>query len=757
ALIKKDCASQVRQDIFALIQSLLSPTRKLICQGNVVLQTGLQTQERFLILFNDLLIITKAKSVMQVKQKKCVRVHEMWTASCVDEVCEANTASERSFVMGWPTYNCVATFSTSEEKDRWLPLIESCIQEEKKSDDPKMIPLKIFAKDVGNCAYAKTLFISNTDCTSDVISTALQQFGLSGGIKDYKLWVCSKQDETPYPLIGKSLSYCNQTTCFFVFLKNMLKCLCSEGAVTRGIFRRSAGVKACRELREKLDSGHYEESLSGEPVLVTASVFKEFLRNIPGSLLCEELYEQWLQAVELVQRLPKENLLLLRHMIVMLHHIQLNAEHNQMTSFNLAVCIAPSCLWNLKLQSHEKDAKKVSVHALLLLDYYNIFYSEYISFLFLPLVGSLQQMSDSGYESLKNEVNTDTEDISKACPLKDSRSMDSLMSLSDCDLDCPENDVLSSSPLAQIRNCTSAVRQLRSLKLHRHSISTIALTSHEQEITIESGKHEEFKRPDEVNDNVFLDQTFQQLNFMRVKQTPPTSNVSSPVTSPISSPVSSIDGPFVPSTRKALHSPQDSPAKVDLLTQNGTDYQHSDNLPNEKLSPPNNQRNFTDIKVGLQPKMPQNPQSNQQALKKLNRKPFSRTPTQTYLHKRKGLFFKGPGSPMHSPLGDPKVSPDPQTIRFTCQTRTEEEVRLPQSVFYGQSCKLTVHKIRGQNAGLKSTKLSGQQLRFKALDFHPSSGKIVRDYFMDASPLREEQAVGRSQKLSCCSRSQWIV
>ncbi|XP_016365155.1 rho GTPase-activating protein 20 isoform X3 [Sinocyclocheilus rhinocerous] len=866
--VARDCASQVSQDIFALIQSLLSPIRKLICQGNVVLQTGLQTQERFLILFNDLLIITKAKSVMQVKQKKCVRVSEMWTASCVDEVCEASTVSERSFVMGWPTYNCVATFSTSEEKDRWLPLIESCIQEEKKSDDPKMIPLKIFAKDVGNCAYAKTLFISNTDRTSDVISTALQQFGLSGGIKYYKLWVCSKQDETPYPLIGHECPYSIKMShirllqqeavtsshsqmallpidahCQF-FLRpsqisstftaeqksrrmsliswafkrgfsieqavqsaspgptitpasghlfgrplsdvikdntlpspivDMLKCLCSEGAVTRGIFRRSAGVKACRELREKLDSGHYEEPLSGEPVLVTASVFKEFLRNIPGSLLCEELYEQWLQAVEqdgerngqmterLVQLLPEENLLLLRHMIAMLHHIQLNAEHNQMTSFNLAVCIAPSCLWNRKIQSHEKDAKKVCDLVRVLIDNCCALFGDEIITLLKDLtednrsnrgsVGSLQQMSDSGYESLKNEVNTDTEDISKTRPLKGSHSMDSLMSLSDCELDCPENDLLSSSPLAQIRNCTSAVRQLLSLKLHKHSMSTIALTSHEQEITIQSGKHKEFKRSDEVNDNVFLDQTFQQLNFMREKQTPPTSSVSSPVTSPTYSPVSSIDSPFSLSTRKTLHSPQDSPAKVDLLTQNGTDYQHSNSLPNEKLSPPNNQRNFTDIKGGLQPKMPKNPPPYQQALQKLNRKPFSQTPTQTPLHKGKGLFYKGPGSPTHSPLGDPKVSPDPQTIRFTCQTRTEEEVKLPQSVFYGQSCKLTVHKIRGQKAGLKSTKLSGQQLRFKALDLHPSSGKIVRDYL----GLREKQAVGRGQKLSCCSSSQWIV
>uniref|UniRef100_A0A673KN60 Rho GTPase-activating protein 20-like n=1 Tax=Sinocyclocheilus rhinocerous TaxID=307959 RepID=A0A673KN60_9TELE len=775
--VARNCASQVSQDIFALIQSLLSPTRKLICQGNVVLQTGLQTQERFLILFSDLLIITKAKyGVMQVKQKKCVRVSEMWTASCVDEVCEASTASERSFVMGWPTYNCVATFSISEEKDRWLSLIQSCIQEEKQSDNPKMIPLKILAKDVGNCAYAKTLFISNTDCTSDVIGTALQQFGLSGGIKDYKLWVCSKQDETPYPLIGHefpysikmshirllqqdavTLSYSQMALlpidahCQF-FLRpsqmsstftgdkrrrmsliswafkrgfiidqdvqsespdqtitpasghlfgrplsdvikdntlpspivDMLKCLCREGAVTHGIFRRSAGVKACRELREKLDSGHYEEPLSGEPVLVTASVFKV------------DIY---------VCKLFKIT----------------TTTHFHTISFTMF----------LKM------------------------YSLYISFLFPPLVGSLQQMSDSGYESLKNEVNTDTEDISKSRPLKDSRSMDSLMSLSDCDLDIPENHLPSSTPLAQLRNFSPAVRQLRSLKLYRRSMSTIALTSHQQEVTLESGKHEEFKRPDEVNDNLLLELSFQQLNFMREKQTPPTSNVSSAGTSPTHSSVSSIDSPFSLSTRMTRHSPQDSPDKgqSDLLAQNGADYQNSNSLPNEKSSPPHHQRNVTNIEISLQCKVPQNPPPYQQAFQKLNRKPFSQTPTQIPSHKGKGLFYRGPGSPTHSPLGDPNVSSDPQTVRFSCQTRTEEEVKLPQSVFYGQSCNLTVHKVREQNAGLKSSKLSGEQLRFKALDLHPSSGKIVGDYFMDASPLREKQA----QRLSCCSSSQWIV
>ncbi|XP_056321165.1 rho GTPase-activating protein 20 [Danio aesculapii] len=858
--VSRDCVSQVSQDIWALIQSLLSPTRKLICQANALLQTGLQTQERYLILFTDLLIITKAKSVLQVKQKACVRVSEMWTASCVDEVCEASPASDRSFVMGWPTTNCVATFSTSEEKDRWLSLIESCIKEEKKCDEPKMIPLKIFAKDVGNCAYAKTLFVSNTDCTSDVISTALQQFGLSGGVTDYKLWVCSKQDETPYPLIGHEFpysikmshirllqrdavtstysqmalmpidAYCqfflkhSQISCTLSDQKNrrrrmsllswafkrgsstersvqseypaytitsatgrlfgrpltdlikdntlpspivdMLRCLCNEGVVTRGIFRRSAGVKACRELREKLDSGHYEEPLTGESVLVTAAVFKEFVRNIPGSLLCEELYEQWIQAVEqkeerdehlmernlqevqrLVQLLPKENLLLLRHIIAMLHHIQLNVEMNQMNSFNLAVCIAPSFLWSTKLQTQENHARMVCDLVHVLIDNCCELFGDGIITLLKDLtednrsnrgsVGSLHQMSDSGYESLKNEVNTDTEDISKTRPLKDSRSMDSLMSLSDCDLDCPENK-MSSNPLTRIRNFTPAVRQPRSLTLQRHSMPAIALTTHEQKTASEraADPKREFQRPDEATSNVILETSFEQLNFLREKQSPPTSNVTSPALSSVSS-------------MECAFSPLNSPAKVqsDWLIPNGADYQKTISLQSEKPHPANHQVNKSG---NLLSKLTKNPPSYEQALQQVNRKAILQTQSP---QNGKGLFYKGPVST----LGDCQVSPAP--IRFTCQTNTEEESKLPQSVFYGQSCKLTMH--REQNVDLKSSKLSEQQLRSKALDLHPSSGKIVGDFFMDASPiaekLTEKQVIRKGRRLSCCSSSQWVV
>lgn len=52
-----------------------------------------------------------------------------------------------------------------------------------------------------------------------------------------------------------------------------------------------------------------------------------------------------LSSCRMICRLPKDNALLLRYVLAMLHGIRGNAHENQMTSFNLSVCIAPSMLW----------------------------------------------------------------------------------------------------------------------------------------------------------------------------------------------------------------------------------------------------------------------------------------------------------------------------------------------------------------------------------------------------------------------------
>lgn len=69
----------------------------------------------------------------------------------------------------------------------------------------------------------------------------------------------------------------------------------------------------------------------------------------------------------MISRLPKENALLLRYLLAMLHGIQGNAQENQMTSFNLSVCIAPSMLWPpgapCSTEAEGEGTKKVSVRA----------------------------------------------------------------------------------------------------------------------------------------------------------------------------------------------------------------------------------------------------------------------------------------------------------------------------------------------------------------------------------------------------------
>ncbi|KAK5890014.1 hypothetical protein CesoFtcFv8_013585 [Champsocephalus esox] len=633
---RENCLTPVSPESCPLVQAFLAECPRRLFLGHIQtqLKTGLQTQERHLFLFTDTLLVAKAKSSTHFKVKAQVRVCEMWTASCLEEVCEGSTNPERSFVMGWPTCNCVASFSSEEHKDKWFALIKSRILEGKDKDDPKTIPLKIFAKDIGNCAYAKTLAVSHNDSTSDVIRMALLQFGISGCEKDHRLWVSSSKDDPPYPLIGHEFPFSIKmshirdgtssvggagrdpstptdspgvllldqclppdTQCQFILkhskvtpgqtsllepgqqksfkrkrslinwpfwrgsntqldglplsptslsptqgrlfgrplssvcspdhglpkpVMDMLVFLFLEGPYTRGIFRRSAGAKACRELRDRVDSGSEDPEIAHQSVFVIAAVLKDFLRNIPGSLLCVDLYERWMDVMEgeageertravqmLLQLLPSDNLLLLRHVIAVLHCIQGNAHDNQMNAFNLSVCIAPSMLGAPAPSTPEMEGegtKKVCELVRLLIENCTMVLGEDVTSLFRSFsqkssssdhgsdVSSFQ-MNDSSYDSLENELNDDPESpFQEQLPLRDkdkpdSLSRDSVITLSDCDPDPdPDTDhLLQLPPLARPRRFSPAVRQPRTRqsngasqgprRLRRSSEPALALSS----------------------------------------------------------------------------------------------------------------------------------------------------------------------------------------------------------------------------------------------------------------------------------------
>uniref|UniRef100_A0A8C0VPZ4 Rho GTPase-activating protein 20 n=1 Tax=Cyanistes caeruleus TaxID=156563 RepID=A0A8C0VPZ4_CYACU len=570
---RKECPSLRPSHSFGL--SFICHNRTFILDGHVQLKTSLQTQERHLFLFTDLLVVAKSKSHSHFKLKCQARLCEMWTAFCTEEVCEGSTDPDRSFVLGWPTTNCVANFRSAEQKETWLSFLQSRIREEKEKDNPKSIPLTIIAKDVGTCAYSKTLSVTNVDTANDVILMALQQLGINGSEKDYKLWVISGREHSPYPLIGHEYPFgikmshirdamphgskhcaCprqlqgpflteqlpQELQCQFVLkpsqvamcqqlndlsqksfkrkrsiinwafwrgpgthldnaplsstsaapgklfgllltticeddnlpkpLLDMLSLLYQEGPSTKGIFRRSGSAKTFKELKEKLDSGT-EVDLARESIFVTASLFKDFLRNIPGSILSSQLCDKWVSVLDqgnneekiksiqrLIEHLPRANVVLLRYIFGVLRGIEMRSEENQMNAFNLAVCIAPSLLWPPVSSTPDIESeyiKKISSLVQFLIENCCRIFGDEITSLFGEIlmtckrenssdVASLHQ-NDSSYDSLENEAN-DEADSSSSDWIKtrdqDNRSRESVFTLSDGDSEQTEVDEIQS-------------------------------------------------------------------------------------------------------------------------------------------------------------------------------------------------------------------------------------------------------------------------------------------------------------------------
>ncbi|KAJ8973723.1 hypothetical protein NQ317_011761 [Molorchus minor] len=149
-------------------------------------------------------------------------------------------------------------------------------------------------------------------------------------------------------LFGEALSrLCANNTLPPVILA-ILKTLFQRGPHTQGIFRRCASARGLRELREKIDSQGAAvcEEISNSPALLLAGLLKEFLRSLPEPLLAGNAQE-WLNVAStgrlehlrrLLNQLPRENHLLLAHVVCVLYNIAKRAMYNLMSA-------QPCLLW----------------------------------------------------------------------------------------------------------------------------------------------------------------------------------------------------------------------------------------------------------------------------------------------------------------------------------------------------------------------------------------------------------------------------
>ncbi|XP_057690091.1 unconventional myosin-IXAa isoform X3 [Corythoichthys intestinalis] len=130
-----------------------------------------------------------------------------------------------------------------------------------------------------------------------------------------------------------------------------------HGLYTEGIYRKSGSTNKIKELRQGLDKDVENMNLDDYNIHVIASVFKQWLRDLPSPLMTFELYEEFVRAMclqdrkemirgvySVVDQLSRNHLNTLERLIFHLVRIALQEETNRMSSHALAIVFAPCIL-----------------------------------------------------------------------------------------------------------------------------------------------------------------------------------------------------------------------------------------------------------------------------------------------------------------------------------------------------------------------------------------------------------------------------
>ncbi|CAI7638741.1 unnamed protein product [Penicillium pancosmium] len=131
-----------------------------------------------------------------------------------------------------------------------------------------------------------------------------------------------------------------------------------DAALEEGIFRLSGSNVVIKGLKERFNNEGDVDFLAGDQyydVHAVASLFKQYLRELPTTVLTRELHLDFLRVLELddkqkkiyafnalIHRLPRPNLCLLRALSLFLIEIVNNSDVNKMTVRNVGIVFAPT-------------------------------------------------------------------------------------------------------------------------------------------------------------------------------------------------------------------------------------------------------------------------------------------------------------------------------------------------------------------------------------------------------------------------------
>ncbi|KAI1883517.1 hypothetical protein AGOR_G00232360 [Albula goreensis] len=138
-----------------------------------------------------------------------------------------------------------------------------------------------------------------------------------------------------------------------------------------GLFRKSGVKSRIQALRQMNEACTDSISYEGQSAYDVADMLKQYFRDLPEPLLTSKLSETFLQIYQYVPKdqrlqaikaatllLPDDNREVLQTLLFFLSDVTANVAENQMTSTNLAVCLAPS-LFHLNTLKRENSSPRV--------------------------------------------------------------------------------------------------------------------------------------------------------------------------------------------------------------------------------------------------------------------------------------------------------------------------------------------------------------------------------------------------------------
>ncbi|KAM6084529.1 uncharacterized protein LJ206_006625 [Theristicus caerulescens] len=360
--------------------------------------------------------VRKARRGTTLRPQLRLALEQLWVLSGGKEAAgkeeeQGSHEDSTSLLFVWPTGSCVATFGSRALKELWLGTLLGTAEGGKRARVTRLPSLTLLEKELRRRHAWRTFSTRSLERLMEGQAEADPKQGLptvpsssGGGLCrsaggngrrrrrrglswPFALWRSPATAQAPgqsgsgcsRPLFGQPLAaLCGEDGTLPRPIQELLAVLQQEGPSTEGIFRRADSGTAVRELREALDCGA-DVDLGSQPALLLAVILKDFLRSIPSKLLVNNLYEDWMAAMQksskeekmselkaVAEKLPAPNLLLLKRLLSLLQHIGHNAATSRLTCSNLAICVGPNLLSPpneelLPLQAMLEVAEKVKV------------------------------------------------------------------------------------------------------------------------------------------------------------------------------------------------------------------------------------------------------------------------------------------------------------------------------------------------------------------------------------------------------------